>query len=125
MVAFDTNYLVRHLVQDDSKQSKVVAKIVEEEISQGRAILILDLVLCETIWVLKSAYTANRNDIVSVHDGLLQEPCFEFEDQKIIKSAVLRFKKGKADFSDYILAEKCISKNRSLLTFDKALQREL
>ncbi len=125
MLAFDTNYLVRHLVQDDPRQCRVVAETMAAELEAGRTILLLDVVLCEVSWVLESCYGASRKDILKAFSALLEEPVFSFEDDARIQSALSSFEKGKADFSDYLIAGQCAATGCRLLTFDKRLSKEL
>lgn len=125
MVAFDTNYLVRHLVQDDFRQTKTVRKVLDKELAEGRTILIFDIVLCETVWVLKSVYQAKKSEILNALNGIVEESCFEFENLEQLKLAISRFEKSQADFSDCLIAEKSQATGRELLTFDKKLLKEL
>ena len=46
MIAFDTNYLVRYLVQDDPVQCQEVDEVVEAARKEAQGILLPDIVLC-------------------------------------------------------------------------------
>lgn len=124
MLAFDTNYLVRHLVQDEPKQCAEVAKVFQREVQDGRSILITDIVLCETVWVLQSAYAASRADILSALKALQDEPSFRFENLKRVAKAIVRFTKGKVDFPDALILEAAHESGAKLMTFDKRLLKE-
>jgi predicted nucleic-acid-binding protein len=60
MISFDTNALVRLLIEDDENQAKIVRAAVAISESNSRPILILLEVLIETVWVLESVYDCNR-----------------------------------------------------------------
>ena len=60
MKAVDTNVLVRYLVQDDPRQGKRAADFIEAAGTGGEQILIGNIVLCEMVWVLESAYGYSR-----------------------------------------------------------------
>lgn len=123
MLAFDTNYLVRHLVQDDVKQCAEVAKVFQGEVESERSILIPDVVLCETMWVLQSAYSASKDDLLAALKALQDESAFHFEHPKRVALAISRFEKGKMDFPDALILETAHEHGTTLKTFDKRLLR--
>lgn len=125
MMAFDTNYLVRHLVQDDPKQCREVAATLRSEAGQGRRVLLYDIVLCETMWVLESAYAATRNDLLQALNALNDEPLFEFEHPERVITAIRRYQHGKANFADYLILGMGKEKRLELKTFDKRLKAEI
>ena len=124
MLAFETNYVVRHLVGDEPRQTKQVAATIAKEAAAGRRILLPDLVLCETLWVLEGIYEATRSDLLASLKALWNEAAFVFEDSDRLQSAINRFEKGRADFSDYLIDEICRTSGRSLQTFGKKLWKE-
>jgi predicted nucleic-acid-binding protein len=63
MIAFDTNAIVRMLIEDDIRQAEIVKAIVTQVESTGDQILILPEVLIETVWVLESVYQCKRAEI--------------------------------------------------------------
>lgn len=121
MVAFDTNYLVRHLVQDDEAQTRTVGQVLAGELAKHLQVLLLDLVIVETCWVLKSCYGFDRKAWIEVLGELLDDTAFAFEDEARLRSAIKRFKRGKADFSDYLIDESARSHRCRLESFDKHL----
>jgi predicted nucleic-acid-binding protein len=125
MIAFDTNYLVRYLVQDHPAQCQMVAEVVASESGAGRSILLCDIVLCETVWVLSSVYGASREEWVQTLKQLLSDPVFCFQNRTLLDAVIQSFETGKADFSDYLIAQISGSLGCDLLTFDQRLQREL
>ncbi len=125
MFAFDTNYLIRHLVQDHPKQSRVVREAIKSEVDSGHSILIPDIVLCETLWVLKRAYGASRADMVQTLKALADDLAFTFEDSPRIRRATESFESGKADYADYLIVEISRANKRQLLTFDPTFKKEI
>ena len=125
MTVFDTNYLVRHIVQDDKTQCKKVASIIQAEAKAGRAIRIYDLVLVETGWVLKSVYGYKREEWAAVVDDLLTDPIFQFEDHLKLRVILERFRNGKADFADYFILAQAEEEDGEIKTFDRNLLHEL
>lgn len=125
MFAFDTNYLVRHLVADDPAQAKTVTDTMVSEIAAGNAILLPDIVLCETVWVLQRALDVPKAALLEMLKAILEDTAFCFEDEEILHAAVSRYELGKADFADYLIAEHAHQHDCQLLSFDKQLMQEL
>ncbi len=125
MIGFDTNVLVRFLVRDDPVQAARVDGLVEECLDSGEEILLNGIVLCETVWVLESAYGFSRSVVGEVLEKILLTRQLEVEDREGVWRALGRFRKGRADFADYLLGER----NSALgcprtATFDRALEGE-
>ena len=123
-IAFDTNYLVRYLVQDDPEQCRIVDIAIQEACDAQEPILLPNIVLCETVWVLSRSYGATRKDILEALKGLAEESSFVFEDPTHVQRAINAFKNGIADFADYLLMEVCRVAGAELRTFDKKLAKE-
>ena len=124
-IAFDTNYLVRHIVQDDAAQCRIVSESVVIESKENRSIRILDLVALETSWVLQSCYAFGREALVEVFEELLHDSAFRFDDPNEMRAALNFFRKGEADFADYLIFGAAKSHGCELRTFDQRLLAEL
>lgn len=125
MIAFDTNHLLRHVLDDDSKQCAHVHSLIESAESADEQIHLLDLVLMETCWVLQSGMGFDRDAWCHVLDNLLQDPVFSFDDSGRLWKALDKYRKGKADFDDYLILGHSESIGAKLETFDKKLKKEL
>lgn len=125
MIAFDSNHLIRHIVEDDPQQCLTVSNILKGEAECERVVRIFDLVLMETSWVLDSVYDFDRKAIAHVFEALLEDSIFSFDDSDRLRSVLTRFRSGKADFSDYLIHAIAESEGLRLKTFDKKLLREI
>jgi predicted nucleic-acid-binding protein len=125
VIAFDTNHLVRHIVQDDPAQSQAVAELLTRETAAGRTIRILDLVLLETSWVLESAYGFDRGALAEVLGALLDDGAFRFDDADLLRKAIDRFRQGRADFADCLILTRVEAEGLALKTFDRRLAKEI
>jgi predicted nucleic-acid-binding protein len=125
VIAFDTNYLVRHIVQDDEAQCKIVASILKQETMEDRPIRILDLVLLETTWVLQEVYDFDRAALAEVIEELLEDSAFSFDDPTRLRSTLKLFQQGKADFADYLILSTTRAEGFELKSFDKKLLKDL
>ncbi|HLF92254.1 MAG TPA: PIN domain-containing protein, partial [Planctomycetota bacterium] len=72
MTALDTNVLVRFLVEDDPKQSARAAALVKRAVRDQDPLFLSQIVVCETVWVLETAYEFDRGRIAQVLVELLR-----------------------------------------------------
>lgn len=125
MIAFDTNHLLRHILQDDKKQSAQVSKLIHTAVENDEQIRIFDLVLMETCWVLQSVLGFDRESWCKVLEDLLQDPVFSYDDSARLWQVLERYRSGKADFDDYLIHAHAESAGARLETFDKKLKKEI
>ena len=103
MLGIDTNVLVRFLVQDDPAQFEKALKLIKREVAAGRRVLINQLALMETEWVLRSRYNLSKTEIIGAISGLLDSTEVEFEDEPGIEQALFLWKDSTADFADCLI----------------------
>ncbi|MFQ5742439.1 MAG: PIN domain-containing protein [Acidobacteriota bacterium] len=123
MIGLDTNVLVRYLTQDDPAQSKKATRILETEAAQGNSFFLTSIVMCELVWVLGEAYGYSRSETLTALERILRTAQFEFEDKDQLWQALVDYRGGKADFSDYLIGR--LGKQsgcEKTLTFDKDLR---
>jgi predicted nucleic-acid-binding protein len=94
MLAVDTNVLVRFLARDDADQTARADNLV-----RGDRIWIPKTVLLETEWVLRGAYSLDRERIAADFRGLLRIPTTHVEDEAAVTEALDWFAGG-MDFAD-------------------------
>src|SRR5690606_33135749 len=115
MIAIDTNILLRYLLQDEENQSKKAASLIKGALP----VLVTDIVLVETVWVLTGKrYKLDRETLAGVIGALFKEPNIVFEDGQTVWRALSDFKKahpvkvnGKkksADFPDALIVNKAM-----------------
>ena len=124
MIAFDTNVLVRFLVEDDTAQQARAKALITRESRSGQRILISQLVLLETEWVLRSRYRFDKEEIMGSLSGMLESIEFEIEDESTVEQALYVWKDSTADFADCLIGARHKSLGcRATVTFDeKALK---
>jgi predicted nucleic-acid-binding protein len=111
---------VRYLTKDDETQWSQAAEIIETE----EHCFIANIVLCELVWVLRGKlYQFSREEIANTLDLILQYAVFELENRSVVYQALQRFKRGSADFSDYLIGAIAQQYScRSTVTFDRKLR---
>ena len=102
MIGIDTNILVRHITQDDPRQSKKATKLIESLSADNLGFVSL-VVLVELNWVLEKAYGLSRADISDVMDVLLRSREIVVERADVVIQAVRAFRVSSADFPDCLI----------------------
>jgi predicted nucleic-acid-binding protein len=134
MIAVDTNVLLRYLLQDDEEQSRKAALLM----TGIRRILVTDVVLVETVWVLTGKrYRLDEQQVAGVINALFEEPNIVFENSQAVWCALKDFsaaqpvkvggKRKRADFPDALVVNKALrqasewqEKLESVFSFDVA-----
>ncbi|MGZ5428472.1 MAG: PIN domain-containing protein [Thermoanaerobaculia bacterium] len=106
MRGIDTNVLVRFLTRDDAAQFRRVREFLETRFAEADPVLVNVIVLCETVWVLRSAYRISRREIAAALDRLLGASGLVIEDRDQVAAAVDAYRRGPGDFADYLLGER-------------------
>ena len=104
MIGLDTNVLIRYIVQDDEKQSRLATAFIEDQCSVDNPAFINEITLCEVVWVLKRAYRYDKAVILNVIKQLLNINELHIASYQAVLLAYEDYEKGKADFSDYLIA---------------------
>ncbi|MGB7414193.1 MAG: type II toxin-antitoxin system VapC family toxin [Thermosynechococcaceae cyanobacterium] len=124
MKGLDTNFLVRYITKDDLTQWQIVSDYLDTAYTNGDLCLINNIVLCELVWVLRSAYKFPKLDIVSTLEKIAVSDIFVFEDEPTFQAAIEQFKQGSADFSDYLIGQTNQNAGCSeTATFDRKLNQ--
>ncbi len=123
MKGLDTNILVRYLVKDDKKQAEKAVAYIRKAAASGESCFINNIVLCELVWVLESAYEYDRGAIADVLEKILATRQFELERKDLTRQAVHDYRDGRGDLADYLIgrinqAQGC----DATASFDRALK---
>lgn len=106
----DTNVLIRYLVKDVPDESERASGFINKKCTVENPGFINHIVLCETVWVLRSAYKYPKSEIVNVLHQILLAAEFDIESSLIAWEALREYTSGKADFSDYLIGFKNMNK---------------
>lgn len=119
MISVDTNVLVRVLVDDPGEPRQVAA--ARASVVHEREIHVSQIVQVETVWVLETAQGLVKTEIVSVLEHLRSNAAFHLQRRAHFEAALEEFRRGGADFADYLVLAESRSQKTKLLTFDKRL----
>lgn len=111
MIAFDTNLLVRLVVDDHPAQTEIATNLLKTH----RALL-LRTVLLESEWVLRSSYKLPRERVHAFFELLLQSENAVVEDELAVARALEWYQRG-ADFADALHLATC--GKAKMQTFDR------
>lgn len=103
MRGVDTNVLVRFLTGDDPEQVEIVKDLFARGEAEHQRFNVSSIVLCELVWVLRSQYRLRRGEICSMLDSLFEAGVLEIQEKDLARRALEEFKKGPADFADYLI----------------------
>lgn len=103
MLGVDTNVLVRYLTRDDQSQYEKARRLIDREVAKAEPVLVSQLVLLETEWVLRSRYEMSKAEIVAAFSALLDTADLTFEDEASVETAVYSWKNSAADFADCLI----------------------
>jgi len=123
MIGLDTNILVRYLTQDDPDQSRKAAHEIEKGLSAGHVFFIADIVMCELVWVLETAYGYDRREIIPVLENILRTKQFQFGNKDLLWKSLSDYQNKKGDFADHLIGRAGHKAGCSeTITFDAGLK---
>lgn len=125
MIGVDTNVLIRFLVRDDPAQSETASAFFRRATNRGEALYISQVVLCEVVWILGSAYRYPRERIADVLGRLLRTRQLRFEEPRRVREAADLYRAHGGDFADQLIRLACLDAGcDAVATFEKRLQRQ-
>jgi len=125
VIAVDTNILVRLLVKDDERQTRKVTRFFQRLDADGERAHVSDVVVCELMWVLRSAYDFDRADIARTLRSMIAARQLMFDSADRLLRALSAFQAGRGDLADYVIREHARAAGAdAVLTFDKALLKD-
>ncbi len=121
MSAFvDTNILVRHLTGDPSDLADRATQFLTGE----RDLLVTDLVVAETVYVLESFYRAPRDQIAEAMRSLISFSSIVVVDAALLLRAIEVYEIDRLDFAEaYLVASAESTGVGRVASFDRAIDR--
>ncbi len=123
MIGIDTNVLLRYVVRDDPVLAATASRIINSALARQEAIHLSVIVLCESFWVLKSRYQFPKLHLLGFLEAIHEEAGFHVENRNLLRKAIEDYRKGPADFADYLIGHMAHAQGCSTThTFDQKLK---
>lgn len=121
MSAFvDTNVLVRHLIGDPPRMAARSTAYLQRE----SELLVADLIVAETIYVLESFYEVTRPEISEAMRALIVMESVNVVDAPLLLRAVEIYEYDRLDFAEaYLIASAESTGVMQLASFDRSIDR--
>ncbi|HUZ42029.1 MAG TPA: PIN domain-containing protein [Acidimicrobiales bacterium] len=121
MSAFvDTNVLVRHLVGNPPKMAARATAYLQRE----SELLVADLIVAETIYVLESFYEVARPEISEAMRALIVMESVSVVDAPLLLRAVEIYEYDRLDFAEaYLIASAESTGVMQVASFDRSIDR--
>ena len=116
----DTNVLVRLLRKDDAQHEAAKAAVAEAAV-RGQPLVLMDVVVAETVFVLGSVYQRPRFEIADILAELLAHPGVASTRPDVLLEALTSYRGKQLHFVDCYLAAVAKAAGRTITTFDKEL----
>jgi predicted nucleic acid-binding protein len=116
----DTNVLIRHLTGDPPDQAARATRLL----SQADQLLLPDLTVAETVYVLESFYEVPRARVVELVRAIVAFPGIGVADEPLLLRALEVYEVHRLDFADaYLVAQAEASGVNAVVSFDKRIER--
>ncbi len=121
MSAFvDTNILIRHLTGDPPKQARQATAFL----AAAEELLLADLIVAETVYVLESFYEVPRNRVADLVRAVIAFPPVTVVDEALLLRALEVYEVNRLDFAEaYLVACAEVSGVGAVASFDRAVSR--
>jgi len=118
MEIIDANYILRYLLKDIDEQYLQSASVIE-----NHNVFIPGEIIAEVVYVLQKVYSVPNEMIKESLLELFNYPTITIREPKIIRKALAVFTQNKVDYADALLIAFAKTKNATIFTFDKKVNR--
>jgi predicted nucleic acid-binding protein len=115
----DTNVIVRFLTGDHPVHSPRSRKLFGRAAAGDLTLVVTDLTLAETVWVLQSVYSLDRDAITAALKDLIEFAGIEVQNKAILLSALRNFAQTDVDFVDAYHAAVATAESLGIASFDR------
>lgn len=83
MIGIDTSILVRYFADDDAEQAAAARRLLQR-LSVDQPGFVSLVTLAELAWVLRTSYSASRDDVISAIETLMSAPQLKVQDEDAV-----------------------------------------
>lgn len=114
----DTNVLIRHFTGEPRGQAERAAELL----SGGETLVLTDLIVAETAYVLGSVYKLGRELVADLLRVVIAHPTIEVSDAAILLRTLALFANGH-EFADAYLIARAEASCGRVASFDRGIDR--
>jgi len=122
-VLLDANVVIRLLMRDNEEHYKMARAFFIALEAGEKHVRLLDIIMGEIVYVLKSYYKQDKKYIADRLKVLLQYENLEVSNRTIIIEALEVYVKKNIDFADAILCAKKNLEGYEVMSFDKDVKK--
>jgi len=123
MIGVDTNVILRHLLQDDARQSPIASRFLADRSPDDPAYLSTAVVL-ELVWTLRRRYGFPQAEVSRIVLSLSRSNDILLQDSVAVRRAVWDAEEANVDIADALIAHSAIDAGcDGVVTFDRRAQR--
>jgi predicted nucleic acid-binding protein len=100
MKLLDTNVIIRFLTRDNPAQAEKARGLFEKVVAGKERLLVSDLAIAETVWVLEKVYKLKKPDIRAKIEAILNTANLFFQNRGLISESVVLYEIYNIDFID-------------------------
>ena len=115
----DTNVIVRFLTGDHPAHSPRCRSLFVRAAAGDVTLVVTDLALAETVWVLHSFYKLDRGAIVAALKDLIESAGIEVQNKARLLSALRSFAQTDVNFVDAYHAAIAAAESIAIASFDR------
>jgi len=119
----DANVLIRFLRGDHSKHAAAAQGLFSEACAGNCSLILTEVVVAETVWVLNSVYSVDRRRIALGIQKVILSAGVRCINRNEMIDALDRFASTKCDFIDCYLAALAAQSGDHVASFDKDFKR--
>lgn len=120
----DTNAFLRYILNDIPSQADEVTRIFVQTQNGDAEVTIPLIVFVEASYVLITGYKYSREIVQDLCEKFLSIPSLDIPDRHILRSAYVVFvRTPSVSITDIVLLFMAVSEGKTLVTFDKKLQK--
>lgn len=120
MILLDTNILVRHLTREPEAQARRATALL----ASRQPLLLVDVVLAECVYVLRSVYRVEQSRVAQAMRALIRTPSVVMDDADLVLRALEVFDVHRLHFAEaYLVAVGEQRQAVGLASFDRSIDK--
>jgi predicted nucleic-acid-binding protein len=103
VIGLDTNMVLRYLLQDNEKQTRLANEVIDSRLSEQEPGFLSLACVMEIVWVLRSLLRQSAVQIAAHLEGLLAADSLLVQNEQQVFEAAFALKRGTGEFEDALI----------------------